>query len=148
MTSRSRLSNRPQITTDGLRAYIWGVERAFGADVDFGMLIKSYAEREGRLEMTGALPRPISGSPEPRHISTSYAERNNLNCRLFLRRLTRLTNGFSRRVESLVAALWLYFARYNFVRIHHSLRVTPAMAPNACVFLVLVIEESHGQGSV
>jgi hypothetical protein len=123
----SRLSNRPQITSDGLRAYIWGVEKAFGASVDYGMLIKSYAEVEGRLELTGALPRPISGSPDPRHISASYAERNNLNRRLFLRRLTRLTNAFSRRVENLIAALWLYFAQYNFVRIHNTLRVTPAM---------------------
>ena len=127
----SRLSNRPQITTDGLRAYIWGIEAAFGANVDYGMLIKSYAEVEGRLELTGAQPRPISGRPDPRYISTSYAERNNLNCRTFLRRLTRLTNAFSKRVENLVAALWLYFAHYNFVRIHGSLRVTPAMAANA-----------------
>jgi len=106
----TRLSNRPQITSDGLRAYIWGVEKAFGANVDYGMLIKSYAEIEGRLELTGALPRPISARPDPRHISTSYAERNNLNCRLFLRRLTRLTNAFCRKVENPVAGLWLYFA--------------------------------------
>jgi len=125
-----RLANRPQITTDGLRSYIWGVERAFGADVDYGMLIKSYAEEDGRLMLTGARPRPISGNPDPWHISTSYAERNNLNCRTFLRRLTRLTNGFSKRVECLAAALWLYFAHYNFVRIHGSLRMTPAMAAN------------------
>lgn len=124
----SRLAVRPQITTDGLRAYIWGVEQAFGANVDYGMLIKSYAEVEGRLELTGAQPRRISGRPDPRHISTSYAERNNLNCRTFLRRLTRLTNAFSKKVENLVAVLWLYFAHYNFVRIHGSLRVTPAMA--------------------
>jgi len=124
----SRLATRPQITTDGLRAYIWGVEKAFGANVDYGMLIKSYAEVEGHLELTGAQPRLISGRPDPRHISTSYAERNNLNCRTFLRRLTRLTLGFSKRVENLVAALWLYLAHYNFVRIHGTLRVTPAMA--------------------
>lgn len=124
----SRLALRPQISTDGLRSYVWGVERAFGADVDYGMLIKSYAEREGNLEVVGALPRPISGNPELAHISTSYAERNNLNCRTFLRRLTRLTNAFSKRVENLVAALWLYFCHYNFVRVHGSLRVTPAMA--------------------
>ncbi len=124
----SRLADRPQITSDGLRSYIWGVERAFGADVDYGMLIKSYAEQGGRLELSGARPRAISGRPDPWHISTSYAERNNLNCRTFLRRLTRLSNGFSNRVENLVAALWLYFAHYNFVRIHGSLRMTPAMA--------------------
>jgi transposase-like protein len=123
----SRLAMRPQITTDGLRSYIWGVERAFGADVDYGMLVKSYAEEDGQLKLVGARPKPISGRPDPWHISTSYAERNNLNCRLFQRRLTRLTNGFSRRVENLEAALWVYFCYWNFVRVHHSLRVTPAM---------------------
>jgi transposase len=123
-----RLAMRPQITTDGLRSYLWGVERAFGADVDYGMLIKSYREEDGYLVLTGARPKAISGRPDPWHISTSYAERNNLNCRTFLRRLTRLTLGFSKRIENLVAALWLYFGHYNFVRIHGSLRVTPAMA--------------------
>ena len=141
----SRLAIRPQITTDGLRSYIWGVERAFGADVDYGMLIKSYAEREGRLELTGALPRPISGNPDFRHISTSYAERNNLNCRTFLRRLTRLSNAFSKRVENLVATLWLYFAHYNFVRVHGSLRISPAMAAGATDHL-WTIEELLNQG--
>ncbi len=124
----SRLSIRPQITSDGLRSYICGVERAFGADVDYGMLIKSYAERDGRLELTAAQPRPISGRPELSQISTSYAERNNLNCRTFLHRLTRLTNAFSKKVENLERALWLYFAHYNFVRVHGTLRTSPAMA--------------------
>ena len=124
----SRLAVRPHLSTDGLRSYVWGVEQAFGMDCDYGMLIKSYAERDGRLELTGALPRPISGRPEIENISTSYAERNNLNCRTFLRRLTRLTNAFTKRVENLTAALWLYFCHYNFVRVHGSLRVTPAMA--------------------
>jgi transposase-like protein len=123
-----RLAARPQITTDGLQSYLGGVEQAFGADADYGMLIKSYKEEDGRLVLTGARPKPISGRPDPWHISTSYAERNNLNCRTFLRRLTRLTNAFSKRIENLVAALWLYFAHYNFVRVHGSLRVTPAMA--------------------
>ena len=146
----SRLVNRPQITTDGLRSYIWGVERAFGADVDYGMLIKSYAEQDGRLELTGARPRAISGRPDPWQISTSYAERNNLNCRTFLRRLTRLSNGFSKRVENLVAALWLYFAHYNFVRIHGSLRMTPAMAANVTDHLWTIEEmlNSGTEGSV
>lgn len=80
------------------------------------------------MELIGALPRPISGRTDPRHISTSYAEGNNLNCRTFLRRLTRLTVGFSKKVENLVAALWLYLTHYNFLRIHGSLRMTPAMA--------------------
>jgi len=145
MDLASRLSNRPQITSDGLRAYIWGVEKAFGANVDYGMLVKSYAEIEGRLELTGAQPRPISGRPDPRHISTSYAERNNLNCRTFLRRLTRLANAFSKRVENLEAALWLYLAHYNFVRIHGTLRVTPAMAAGATDH-VWTIEELFNKG--
>jgi IS1 family transposase len=126
-----KLSNRPQITSDGLRAYAWAVEQAFGSDVDYGMLIKHYEERDGRLELSGAQPRTMIGNPKIKHISTSYAERNNLNCRLFCRRLTRLTNAFSRRIENLEAALWIYFAHYNFVKIHTTLRVTPAMAANA-----------------
>jgi transposase-like protein/IS1 family transposase len=123
----SRLINRPQISTDGLRAYAWGIERAFGSDVDYGQVIKSYAEVDGRLELTGAQPRAIIGRPKLRHISTSHAERNNLNCRLFCRRLTRLTNAFSRRVENLEAALWVYFAHWNFCRQHTTLRVSPCM---------------------
>jgi IS1 family transposase/transposase-like protein len=122
-----RITNRPQITTDGWRGFIWAVEEAFGTNCDYGMLIKSYSERDGRLELTGAQPRPIIGRPKVHHISTSYAERNNLNCRLFVRRLTRLTNAFSRRAENLNAALWIYFAHWNFVRIHTTLRVTPSM---------------------
>lgn len=124
----SRLAIRPQISTDGLRSYIWGVEQAFGSEAHYGMLIKSYAEQDGRLELSGARPKSISGRPEFAHISTSYAERNNLNCRTFLRRLTRLTNAFSKKVENLERALWLYFAHYNFVRVHGTLRMTPAMA--------------------
>ncbi len=92
------------------------------------MLIKSYAEEDGRLVPTGARPKTVSGRPDRWHISTSYAERNNLNCRTFLRRLTRLTDAFSKRIENLTAALWLYFAHSNFVRVHGTLRVTPAMA--------------------
>lgn len=113
----SRLSVRPHSTSDGLRSYLWKVERAFSADCDDGMLIKSYAERDGRLEFTGVLPKPMSGQPEIQNISTSYTERNSLNCRTFLRRLTRLTNAFSKRVENLERALWLYSAHYNFVRV-------------------------------
>jgi transposase-like protein len=124
----SRLALRPQISTDGPRSYIWGLEQAFGADVDYGMLIKSYKEEDGSLVLAGAPPRPICGSPEMAHISTSYAERNNLNRRTFLRRLTRPTNAFNKRVENLVAALRLYLCHYNFVRVHGSLRMTPAMA--------------------
>jgi len=124
----SRLSNRPQITSDGLRAFIFGVEQAFAGDVDYGMLIKRYQEVEGEWELSGARPKIIFGRPNPKMISTSYAERNNLNCRTFLRRLTRATNAFSKKLENLISALWVYFAHYNFVRIHGSLRATPAMA--------------------
>jgi IS1 family transposase len=123
----SSLTNVPQITSDGLRAYIWAIEQAFGSNVNYGMLIKSYSEVDGKLELTGAQPRPIIGKPKIQHISTSYAERNNLNCRLFCRRLTRLTNAFSRRVENLEAALWIYFAHWNFCRQHTTLRVSPCM---------------------
>jgi IS1 family transposase len=141
-----RLSNRPQITSDGLRAYVWAVEQAFGVNVDYGMLIKHYDERDGRLELTGAQPRPIMGNPKIEHISTSYAERNNLNCRLFCRRLTRLTNAFSRRIENLISALWIYFAHYNFVKQHTTLRVSPAMAASVTDHL-WTIEELLNAGA-
>jgi len=126
-----------------------GPERhsAVGGDgADYGVLIKSYAEEDRRLVLTGARPKPISGRPNPWHISTSYADRNNLNCRTFMRRLTRLTNAFSKRVENLVAALWLYFCHYNFVRIHGSLRVTPAMAAGVTDH-ICSIEEMLSMGS-
>jgi len=135
-----KLINRPQISSDGLRAYEWAVENAFGSNVDFGMLIKSYSEREGRLVLSGARPRRVIGYPKMDKISTSYAERNNLNCRLFCRRLTRLTNAYSRRVENLIAALWIYFAHYNFVKQHTTLRVSPAMAANVTDHLWTVDE--------
>jgi len=122
------------------------VKQPFGANVDYGTLIKSYAEIEGRLELTGALPRPISGRPDLRRIITSYAERNNLNCRTSLRRLTRLTLGFSKKIENLEATLWLYFAHYNFVRIHGSFRITPAMAAGVIDHL-WTIEEMLNAGA-
>lgn len=91
------------------------------------MLIKSHAERDGRLELTAAQPRPIVEQPRLRHITISYAERDSLNCRLFRRTLSRLTNVFSRRKQNRKAALWMYFAHRNFVRAHTTLRVSPAM---------------------
>ena len=141
-----RLAFRPQLSTDGLRAYLWAVERAFGSNVDYGMLIKQYSGEVGSLELSSSLPRTVTGKPDPRHISTSYAERNNLNCRTFTRRLTRLTNGFSKKLDNLISALWLYFAHYNFVRIHGTLRMTPAMAANVTDHL-WTIEELLNSGA-
>jgi hypothetical protein len=106
------------------------VESAFGSDVDYGMLVKYYSAVDGEIRLTGARPKAITGYSDPGHISTSYAERNNLSCRTFLQRLTRLTIAFSKKLENLVAMLWIYFAHYNFVRIRGSLRITPAMAAN------------------
>lgn len=130
---RSRLSNRVQLTTDGHKAYIEAVEGAFGGDVDYAMLVKIYgpaigAGRYSPPECIGAKKHEIEGRPDPAHISTSYVERQNLNMRMGMRRFTRLTNAFSKKLENHVHALALYFAFYNFCRIHKTLRMTPAMA--------------------
>ena len=122
-----RLANRIQLTTDGLRAYEWAVDLAFGANVDYGMLIKSYAEnreREARYSppvCTGAEKIPQWGSPDPDHISTSYVERSNLTMRMGMRRFTRLTNAFSKKVENHAHAVSLHFMHYNFCRPHTTL---------------------------
>ena len=131
----SRLASRVQLTTDGYRVYLDAVENAFGSEVDYAMLVKLYGndprETEARYspaQCIGAIATPIIGNPDKRHISTSYAERQNLTMRMQMRRFTRLTNGFSKKVENHQHALALYFMYYNFSRIHQSLRVTPAMA--------------------
>lgn len=129
----SRLANRVQLTTDGLRVYLNAVEGAFGCDVDYAMLVKLYgndAEAETRYspaECIGCQTAAISGRPDPKHISTSYVERQNLTMRMQMRRFTRLTNAFSKKVENLMAAVALHYMQYNFCRVHQSLRVTPAM---------------------
>lgn len=131
----SRLANRVQLTSDGLKAYLQAVEGAFGADVDFAQLVKLYGaspeSAKGRYspaECTGIIKTPIEGDPDPKHISTSYVERQNLTMRMSMRRFTRLTNGFSKKLESHIYAISLYFVFYNWMRIHKTLRVTPAMA--------------------
>jgi len=128
-----RLTNRVQLTTDGHRVYLEAIEDAFGSEVDYAMLIKLYggskeAERHySPAECTGAEKRPISGHPQDKHISTSHVERQNLSMRMGMRRFTRLTNAFSKKLENLEFAVSLHFMYYNFARIHQSLRMTPAM---------------------
>jgi IS1 family transposase len=130
----SRLATRVQLTTDGFRPYVNAVDGAFGMNVDFAMLVKVYSgdettrERYSPSEIVEAIPIPVMGRPEAHRISTSHVERQNLTVRMHLRRFTRLTNAFSKKLENMKAALSLYFAWYNFCRIHSSLRVTPAMA--------------------
>lgn len=129
-----RLANRVQLTTDGHRAYLEAVEGAFGREVDYAILNKLYgsepnAERRySPPTCVGVNRARITGRPDPRHMSTSYVERQNLTMRMGMRRFTRLTNGFSKKVQNHAHAVSLYFMHYNFVRIHKSLRVTPAMA--------------------
>ncbi|MER9856902.1 MULTISPECIES: IS1 family transposase [unclassified Mesorhizobium] len=130
-----RLANRVQLTSDGHSAYLEVVEGAFGGDIDYAMLIKLYGaspdSAKGRCspaECTGIKKNRIEGSPDLAHLSISFAERQNLTMRMHMRRFTRLTNGFSKKVEAHANAVALHFMYYNFVRIHASLRVTPAMA--------------------
>src|SRR5260370_36794322 len=129
-----RLKNRVQLTTDGHRVYLDAVESAFGMDIDYSMLIKLYGvdtraeeARYSPAECIGTRIIPIIGQPNPRHISTSYVERQNLTMRMQMRRFTRLTNAFSKKVENLRWAVALHFMHYNFCRVHQTLRVTPAM---------------------
>jgi IS1 family transposase len=131
----SRLSNRVQLTTDGHRAYLYAVDRAFDGDIDFAQLVKIYGQPEGKgnekryspAECTGTETHIVSGNPNVKFISTSYVERSNLTMRMHMRRFTRLTNAFSKKIENHCYAIALHFVYYNFVKIHKSLRVPPAM---------------------
>ncbi len=128
-----RLTNRVQLSSDALAAYVEATEQAFGADVDYGQEVKFYeAEPVGRGRYSpphvyAAERIVIAGNPNKRLISTSLVERQNLTMRMSMRRFTRLTNAFSKKLENLQAAVSLHFAHYNFVRVHRTLRVTPAM---------------------
>jgi IS1 family transposase len=129
----SRIVGRPQITTDALRHYLSAVEDAFGADVDYAMLHKLYGaatpdeSRYSPATCIGCDMKVVSGDPDPKYVSTSYVERQNLSMRMGMRRFTRLTNGFSKKFENHAHQIALYFFHYNFCRVHKTLRVTPAM---------------------
>jgi IS1 family transposase len=132
---QSRLANRVQLTTDGHKAYLEAVEGAFGDDVDFAQLVKFYGAAPEAFkgcyspaECIGSKKIKVTGKPERKHASTSYVERQNLTMRMSMRRFTRLTNGFSKKLDNHMHALALYFAFYNFCRFHKSLKLSPAMA--------------------
>ena len=133
---RGRIVNRPQITTDGLTAYLWAIGAAFGGGVDYAQIIKEYGEHGFPVDGERRYSPPkckviqrkiISGEPDRAHISTSYIERQNLTCRMCMRRFTRLTNGFSKRARNHAASVALYVAWYNFCRVHETLKTTPAV---------------------
>lgn len=128
-----RLTSRVQLTTDGHRAYLEAVEDSFGADIDYAMLVKIYGngsnpeKRYSPSEYTGSKKTNITGAPDPKHISTSLVERQNLTMRMSMRRFTRLTNAFSKKISNHMHAISLHYMYYNFGRIHQTLKVTPAM---------------------
>lgn len=155
-----RLTHRIQLTTDGNTMYLSAVEHAFAGDLDYAMLVKKYGEnpenerRYSPATFAGTEKRPITGNPDEKHISTSYVERQNLTMRMGMRRFTRLTNGFSKKVENLACAVSLHFLHYNYVRVHQTLKGrTPAMAAGIAdrrwtiEDIVVLIEEAEAENS-
>ncbi len=153
---RQRLEGRPQITTDGLKAYIEAIEESFGADVDYAQVIKEYAKMGGGCQQerkyspsvcTKIEKRAVEGSPDLSSANTTYVERHNLTMRMGVRRFTRLTNAFSKRIEKHAAMVSLFALHYNFCRIHKTIKVTPAMAAGIeselrdCEWIVGLIDE-------
>jgi hypothetical protein len=132
---KDRLAHRVQLTTDGHKPYLQAVEDTFGAGIDYAMLVKLYGNEGGNSperkyspgECCGTIKGTVCGNPDDQHINTSYVERQNLTMRMSMRRFTRLTNAFSKKVENHAHAVALHFMYYNFGRVHKPLRVTPAM---------------------
>lgn len=147
----SRLANRIQLTSDGLRFYIDAVDQAFGGEIDYGMLHKLYRNPRSKAEerrysageCCGAIRGAVCGNPEMKDISTSMVERQNLTLRMNMRRFTRLTNGFSKKIENHAYAVALHYMFYNFGRIHKTLRVTPAMAAGIADHVWTLEEIAH-----
>jgi hypothetical protein len=149
----ARLNHRVQLTMDGHKAYLKAIENAFGNQIDYGQIVKLFGaapeSAKGRYspaQCTGIKKTAKIGNPEERHVSTSYAERQNLTMRMHMRRLTRLTNAFSKKYESHCHMMALYFVWYNFIRVHKTLKTTPAVAagladtPRGFDFLVGLVE--------